>query len=200
MARVDHADPGSQGVPSLTLAEVLAGLRQGSDTAATEFSMALLAELLRYAGRRLSMTTPPHQIEAQDLVQAVLLELCKETFCSPMIFPDLNHLRAYLHRVLDGGIREHRRASRTAKRCHVEESLELARHDQASAEPDQAAVAEVEDELLVTLHGLPPPYGWLIAERRGGATIEQAAKNLGISQRTAQRWLNAVAQLLAARH
>jgi len=199
MAHADYADPGSQGVDVLTLAKVLAGLRQGCDAAATAFSMPILAELRRYAAGRLSRTTRRHPMEADDLVQAVVLELCKAPTGPPLEFADVHCLTAFLHRIVDGDIRAHRRATRTLKRYHVEESLELRRHDQVSGEPDQRAVAEVEDELLSALMGLPLAYGRLIVERRGGATILEAANDLGISERTAQRWLHAVEQSLAGR-
>jgi len=154
---------------------------------------ALYAELHRLASRQRRRVAEDALLGTTTLVHETYLGIARRT---DLDFPDRAHFLAYVARAMRGVVIDHLRARGAAKRGAADITvLDAAVAEQVQAPELPGRIGEMLDELAL----LEPALAHVVDLRFFcGFSMPEIARELGVSERTAQRhWARARALLFA---
>lgn len=162
---------------------ILAELRDPEASTSGTLFPVLYAELRRLAHRYLSRESPGHTLQATALVHEVYLRLVPQAEAT---WEDRSRFIGIAAHVMREILVEHARSRRRLKRGGGRERLPLA-DDMAAVDAD-ADRWEALDDALDRLATLDPRQAKVVELRYfGGMTVEEAARALGVSEKTVKR-------------
>jgi RNA polymerase sigma factor (TIGR02999 family) len=174
--------------------QLLAAIERGDPQAASQLLPLVYDELRRLAAQKLAKEPPGQTLQPTALVHEAYLRLVGSNDDAP--WDNRGHFFAAAAEAMRRILVENARCRRSLKRGGARKRIDLDDVPPAAAEPDDALLAL--DEALGKLAEMDAVKAELIKLRYyGGCTGEQAARLLGISPATAERyWAYARAWLL----
>lgn len=179
-------------MPELT--QILSKIEQGDPVAAEQLLPLVYEDLRRLAARELRREAEGHTLQPTALVHEAYLRLM-----GPEAEPQWNH-RGHFYAAAATAMRrilvESARRKKALKRGGDRQRVPMEESQMLAAEPETDILAL--DEALQELEADRPDLAQLVSLRYfAGLTMEQAAKALGVSLRTAERnWTYVRALLL----
>jgi DNA-directed RNA polymerase specialized sigma24 family protein len=139
------------------------------------------------------------RFDSTDFAQSVWQSFFSDLRDKSPDFENVQHLRAFLKRMVWNKVQEqHRRLTRTEK-CNLEreERLYIRRGDRdvprevVSPEPSPSQTVQADDRLVQLTAGRAPAEAAVIRLRRQGLTFDEIAARTGFNERTVRRFIEA---------